>query len=79
LAQSSDELNKSAKDAKSDIFSYARKIKETTNGSRRRPRGQTRKTLEVFAQRGVEKDVRVDEQERTAQGGENKTQKPADK
>jgi hypothetical protein len=57
---------------------YACKIKETTNGSRRRARRETRKAFEVLAQRRVETDGQIDERKTIARVRENKAQKVAD-
>jgi hypothetical protein len=57
---------------------YARTIKETTNGRWRRARRETRKALEVLAQRRIETNGEIDERKTIARVRENKTQEVAD-
>src|SRR4029077_19676291 len=57
---------------------YACKIKETTNGRWRRARRETRKTIDVIAQRGFKTKGEIDERKTIARVCENKTQKVAD-
>ena len=57
---------------------YACKIKETTNGRWRRARRETRKTIDVIAQRGFKTNGEIDERKTIARVCENKTQKVAD-
>jgi hypothetical protein len=57
---------------------YACTIKETTNGGWRRARGETRKALEVLAQRRIETNGKIDERKTIARVCENKTQEVAD-
>jgi hypothetical protein len=57
---------------------YASKIQETTDGGWRGARGQTRGTLEEFAQRCFPRNVQIDEQKRAAQNGQNQAQRQAD-
>src|SRR6266446_1645330 len=56
---------------------YACKIKETTNAGRRGPCGQARQTLEVFAQRRIERNVQIDEQNGASQNGQDQAQEIA--
>jgi len=58
---------------------YACKIKETTNGRWRRARRETRKTLDVIAQRGFKTNGEIDERKTIARVCENKTQEVANK
>jgi len=51
---------------------------KTTNGSWRGTGGEAWKTFEEIAQRRLERNVQVDEQNRTAQNGQNQTQKIAE-
>jgi hypothetical protein len=57
---------------------YACTIKETTNGRWRRARRETRKALEVLAQRRIETNGEIDERKTAPRVCENKTQKVAD-
>jgi hypothetical protein len=58
---------------------YARKIKETTDGRRSGAVSQTRKTLEVFAQRCVSPNGEIDERKTIARFREDKAQKITEK
>jgi hypothetical protein len=57
---------------------YARKIKETTNGSGRCACGQARQAFQVVAQGRFARNVQVDEQGGAAQNGEDKAQGKTD-
>jgi vacuolar-type H+-ATPase subunit H len=59
-------------------LSYASKIKETANGRGRSARRKARKTIEVVAQRAVEKNGEIDEQKTTTRICEDETQKITD-
>jgi len=61
-----------------ELFLYACKIKETTNGRWRRARRETWQTLKVIAQGRFEGNVQVDEQKRAAQNGQNQAQRKTD-
>jgi len=58
---------------------YACTIKETTNGRWGRARRETRKALEVLAQRRIETNGEIDERKTIARVRENKTRELADK
>jgi hypothetical protein len=58
---------------------YACAIKETTNGRWGRARRETRKALEVLAQRRIETNGEIDERKTIARVRENKTRELADK
>jgi len=58
---------------------YACTIKEATNGRWRRARRETRKALEVLAQRRIETNGEIDERKTIARVRENKTRELADK
>jgi len=58
---------------------YACKIKETANGRWRRACGEARETFEVLPQRGVERDVQVDDEKTAARICKNQAQKIAEK
>src|SRR4029450_2594284 len=70
--------NKSISQLRREIFLYACKIKETTNGGRRGARSEARSTLQVVAQRRFTRNVQVDEQSGAAQNGQNQAQRQAD-
>jgi hypothetical protein len=57
---------------------YACKIEETTNGRGRGVGSQAGQTVEIVAQRGIARDVQVDEQIRAAQNGEDQAQGKTD-
>jgi hypothetical protein len=62
-----------------ELFMDACKIKETANGSRRCACGEARQAFQVVAQRGLARDVQIDEQSGAAQNGEDEAQGEADK
>ena len=62
-----------------ELFVYACKIKETTNGCRRCARGQTRQAVQVVAQRRFTRNVQIDEQSGAAQNGQDQAQRETDK
>jgi hypothetical protein len=53
---------------------YARKIKETTNGSRRCACGEARQEVEVVAQGRIEPNGEVDERKRATKDGKDEAQ-----
>ena len=61
------------------IVLYACKIKKTTDGRRCGAFGETRKTLQIIAQRCFARDVQIDEQSGAAQNGQNQAQRKTDK
>ena len=58
-----------------ELFLYACKIKETTNGSRRCACGETRQEVEVVAQGRIEPNGEVDERRRATENGKDEAQR----
>ena len=79
LATSSLDLSKSISLVRRELFLYACKIQETTNGRWRRARRETWQTLKGIPQRGFERNVQDDDQETATRVRENQTQKIAQK
>ncbi len=61
-----------------ELFVYACKIEETTNGCRRCACSEARQTFQVVAQGSFAEHVQVDGQSRAAQNGEDQAQGKAD-
>ena len=57
-----------------ELFLYACKIKETTNGSRRCACGEARQEVEVVAQGRIEPNGEVDERKRATKDGKDEAQ-----
>ena len=57
-----------------ELFMYASKIKETTNGSRSCPCREAWQKVEVVAKRRVAPNGQLDERKRATQNGEDKAQ-----
>jgi len=62
-------LCQSALASTDELFMYARKVKETANGSWRCPLGKTWQTFQVIAKRSFAKHVQVNEQNEAPQNG----------
>jgi hypothetical protein len=60
-----------------ELFMYASKIKETTNGSRSCPCREAWQKVEVVAKRRVAPNGQLDERKRATQNGEDKAQRKA--
>ena len=61
-----------------ELFMYACKIKETTNGCRRGARGETRKALEVIIERSIAQDGKLNESKPVTGAREDETEKIAE-
>jgi hypothetical protein len=64
--------------SENELFMYACKIKETTNGCRGCARGKTRKAFKIVAQRRFAKHAQINEQSGASQNGQDQAKETAE-